>query len=158
MRKSRSKQRKCAHRKMRRAQKGRLTFKHGQTTQRCAGSGELNWMEASLQKRAITAERSPDVSCAMKMAMHSLPGHRRMAKKELNKSTATDWAAGLCGTRTVKGDSEAQDARRRSFVCWCAANTSAGISSQRRRVSPAFSAHKLEVESLLSTQWSQGRR
>ena len=111
----------------------RLTFKHGHTTQKCAGSGELNWTEARLQKRAITAERSPDVTCAIKMAMNSLHGHRRMAKKELNKSTITDWATGLCGrhcSRRLKRDSEAQDARRRSFVCWRAANTYTGISSQ----------------------------
>ena len=42
---------------MRRAQKGNTGIRH----KVCAGSDELNWTEASLQKRVIIAERSPDV-------------------------------------------------------------------------------------------------
>ena len=77
-----SQRRNCARRKMRRAQKRlRLTFKHGQTTRRCAGGGKLIWTETSLWKRENMAERSPDVSCAIKMAMNSPLDHRKMTKK-----------------------------------------------------------------------------
>ena len=47
--------------------------------------------------------------------------------------------------RRLKGDSEAQDARRRSFICWYAANTSGGMSSLLEHVAPACVSRKLEV-------------
>ena len=43
------------------------------------------------------AERSPDVSCAIRVAMNSLLRHRRMTEMELSKSTKAGWATGLCG-------------------------------------------------------------
>ena len=35
------------------------------------------------------AERSPDVTCAIKAAMKGLLGHRKMSKEELHKTTTT---------------------------------------------------------------------
>ena len=56
-------------------------------------------------------ERSPDVSCAAKVAMNSLLGHRRMTKKEMSKTSSAGSATGLCGQHRLKssaGDSRAQ--------------------------------------------------
>ena len=70
-----------------------------------------NWTEASLWKREIMAERSPNVSCAIKVALSSLLGHLRMTKKkELSKSTSTSWTTGLCGQHRKRA---AQTAQRR---------------------------------------------
>ena len=73
------------------------------------------------------------------MAMNSLLGHRKMTNKKLRKTTTTDkQLVSAAGTekeqrRRLKGDSEAQYARRWSFICWCAANTSGGIASLPER-------------------------
>ena len=104
---------------------------------RCAGSGKLTWTEASLWKRENMAERSPDVSCAKKkMARNSLLESPKADKKRTctrPQQHVSNWSVRPAQEkkqrRRLKGDSEAQDARRRSFMFWCAANTSAGISS-----------------------------
>ena len=195
--------------------------------QSCAGSGQRIWSETRLWDHGKTAERSPDVSCAEKMAMNSLLGHRKMTKKGAAQDHNNMFATGPCGRhrrkssaggemataspgrykktghmaepgalvvnirawsrllrgrdpspasagadsrlvryrwelatprssrrcrqspaegwsgnwsvrpaqvkerrRRLKGASESQNARRRSFMFWCAVNTSAGMSSQ----------------------------
>ena len=71
----------------------------------------------------------------IKKAMNSLLGHREMTRKGQDTPTTTEEQL-VCAASTVKkqrrrlkGESEAQDARRWSFICWCAAHTSGGISS-----------------------------
>ena len=51
------------------------------------------------------AERSPDVSCAITMAMNSLPGHRRITKKkavEVHKSWMGNWTVETPLVRRLK--------------------------------------------------------
>ena len=103
--------------------------------------------------------------------------YQRMTKKELSKSTSvriqmvwqliyppsTQIRAAQAAQTSLSVDSEAQDARRRSFMFWFAMQqtplpggrtscSSVSFKSQyagRRRVPPALSAGKLEVEPLL---------
>ena len=81
---------------------------------------------------------SQDVSQEATMTMNCLLGHLKMTKKKQNTPSTTVETTGLCGWHRLQKASvsgptatfpEAQAIRRRSFICWCAANTSGGISS-----------------------------
>ena len=75
----------------------------------------------------MRATCSPDVGCAITVARKSLLGQVH------KKSWLGYWTVRLPQIteqrKRLKGASEAQDARRQSFMLLCAANTSGGISS-----------------------------
>ena len=54
------------------------------------------------------AERSPDVSCAIKSGNEQLARSPNNDKKELSKSTSTGWATGLCGQHRKRAAQTAQ--------------------------------------------------
>ena len=144
-----------------------LTLKHWQTKEGAPEMANTSGQRC-LWEHGNTAELSSDCQLRNKMAMNSLLGHRKMTKKK--SCTRPPQHVGTCSVqlalekeqrKRLRGDSEAQDARRQSFTLL------AGFPVCRRRVPPAFTSHKMKVEPSFvvvkfgpwsSTRWSQGRR
>ena len=137
---------------MARAESPRLTFNDGQTMEGVREVANTTGQRHVSGEPENTAERSPDVSCAVKMAMNSLPDHRKMTKTKSctrPQQHVCTWSVRPARVKSSAGGSRATQKHKTHDACRSCFGVQrtllAGFRACWTRIPPAFTSRKLEV-------------